>query len=53
MGQHRVDDPTALHQLRQQAEAALQQAPPGVIESPERDPQRLTRRYMSLRRLAI
>jgi PAS domain S-box-containing protein len=41
MRQHRVDDPIALHQLRQQAEAALQQAPPGVIESPERDPQRL------------
>ena len=41
MRQHKLDDPTALHQLRQQAEAALQQTPAGVIESPERDPQRL------------
>jgi PAS domain S-box-containing protein len=41
MEQHKSNRPTALHQLRQQAEAALQQTPAGVIESPERDPQRL------------
>jgi PAS domain S-box-containing protein len=41
MEQHKLNNPTALHQLRQRAEAALQQTPAGVIESPERDPQRL------------
>ena len=41
MRQHTSNDLTALHQLRQQAEAALQQMPSGVIESPEEDPQRL------------
>ena len=41
MRQHRSDDPAALHQLRQQAEAALQQTPLGGSESPERDPRRL------------
>jgi PAS domain S-box-containing protein len=41
MRQHRSDDSTALHQLRQRAEAALQQTPQGVIEPPEGDPQRL------------
>jgi PAS domain S-box-containing protein len=39
--QHTSDDPTALHHLRQQAEVALQQTPPGVIEYSEGDPQRL------------
>lgn len=41
MRQHRSDDSTALHQLRQRAEAALQQTPPGVVEGPEGDLQRL------------
>jgi len=41
MRQHTSNDLTALHQLRQQAEAALQQMPSGVIESPEEDLQRL------------
>ena len=41
MRQHTSNDLPTLQQLRQQAEVALQQMPPGVIESPEEDPQRL------------
>jgi PAS domain S-box-containing protein len=41
MRQHRSDDSPVLHQLRQRAEAALQQTPLEVIESPEGDPRRL------------
>jgi len=41
MRQSRSGYPATLHALRQRAEAALQQTPPGVIESPEGDPQRL------------
>jgi PAS domain S-box-containing protein len=41
MRQHRSDDSTALQQLRQRAEAALQHTSPGMVEGPEGDLQRL------------